>query len=200
MPFSDFDMATVESDLALTIAPRVSLFSHVPVMATPPEILRALAPGFKLAKDSDNEKAKSEFIIAPMLIQLWQAMGESFGLFTGVELNADSSRGLNGVCDYLLTKSPFQLRPRLPILVIIEAKKDSVHNGLWQAAAAAYAAGLVNSTGGHPMIATYAAASTGIQWLFLKVEGSVVTIDTDQYFITDLGKIFGILKHIIETA
>src|SRR5207244_11277878 len=56
-----------------------------------------------------TEKARSEFIIAPVLLELRHSFGGSFGLFSGIEFNVDSARGLNGYCDFILTRLPRQL-------------------------------------------------------------------------------------------
>lgn len=199
MPFGNFTRTMIERDLGLTIR-EAPLFPAVPKMPVPADFLRFLQPGVELAKALDNEKAKSEFIIAPVLLRVREELGRSFGLFSGIELDADAARGLNGICDFIVSKSTLQLVLEAPVLVIVEAKNDNIHNGLWQAIAAAYAAGLVNQAAGKPLKATYGAVTTGMLWLFLKVEGSDVTFDNTQYTLGELDKVFGILKYIIETA
>ena len=39
-------------------------------------------------------------LIAPLLLELRRSLGDRFGLFSGVELAVDPSRGLKGVCDF----------------------------------------------------------------------------------------------------
>ncbi len=199
MAFGNFTESMVERDLGLTIT-EADLFSHVDPVAVRPDFSQHLQPGIDLARAIDNEMAKSAFIIAPVLLELREMMGRSFGLFTAIELSADVSRGLTGFCDYLLTKSPVQMVARGPLVTIIEAKNDNIHSGLWQAIATTYSLGLINRNEGHPVKAAYGAITTGNMWQFIRVDETTVTFDSTQYLISDLGKIFGILKHIIETA
>lgn len=51
-----------------------------------------------------TEKARSEFLIAPVLVELRRALDRRFSVFSGMELNVNKGRGLNGACDYILTK------------------------------------------------------------------------------------------------
>ena len=104
------------------------------------EILR----GANLAGAINTEKARSEFVIAPVLFELRRLFPGRFGLFSGVELNADPERGLNGVCDFVISKSPLQHVLTAPLITIVEAKNDNLRNGLGQCIAAMYAAQLVN--------------------------------------------------------
>ena len=43
----------------------------------------------------------------------------------------------------------------------------------------------------------YGVVSTGTAWKFLTLEANVVTIDIPEYYIDNLPKIMGILKHIV---
>jgi len=70
------------------------------------------------------------------------------GLFSGVPLDVDPGKGLNGVCDFLLTKPARQFILSSPVVVIVEAKNDNLRNGLGQCIAATYAATLYNQRAG----------------------------------------------------
>jgi len=84
----------------------------------------------ELALAIDTEKARSEFIIAPILIELRSILADGFGLFSGVEFDVDASRGLNGFCDFIPTRSRIQSVITAPVLAIAEAKNDNLRNGL----------------------------------------------------------------------
>ena len=96
--------------------------------------------GVDLALAVNTEKARSEFIIAPVLMELGGCSADGFGLFSGVEFDVDASRGLNGFCDFILTRSPLQSVLTAPVLAIAEAKNDNLRNGLGQCIAAMVAA------------------------------------------------------------
>jgi hypothetical protein len=56
-----------------------------------------------------SEKARSEFIIAPFLVELKDLVKDEISIFSGKEFNVDKELGLNGVCDFLISKSSDQL-------------------------------------------------------------------------------------------
>ncbi len=86
MAFRDFSFPQVQQDLGVAYV-EADLFSHV--APTPVRALFAaeIADAANLALAVNTEKAKSGFIIAPILLQLRRMMNRRFGLFSGVEFN-----------------------------------------------------------------------------------------------------------------
>ena len=66
-------------------------------------------------------------------------------------MDGDAARGLNGVCDFILTKSPLQHVLTAPFVTIIEAKNDNLRNGLGQCIASMVAAQLLNQAASTPI-------------------------------------------------
>lgn len=139
MAFRDFGFPDVQQALGLTLA-ETDLFSSVPALELPPTFVEWMRSGIDLALAINTEKARSEFIIAPLLLELKRLLGSGFALFSGVEFNVDAARGLNGYCDFILTKSPLQSVLTAPVVAIAEAKNDNLHTGLGQCIAAMVAA------------------------------------------------------------
>jgi hypothetical protein len=54
-----------------------------------------------LATSISTEKARSEFLIAPILAEARRLLKNRISLFSGNEFNVDSQRGLQGFCDYM---------------------------------------------------------------------------------------------------
>ena len=52
-----------------------------------------------------NEKAKSEFIVAPILSEIWY-VNQNFKPLSGLTFNVDASRGLKGIADFLISNDP----------------------------------------------------------------------------------------------
>lgn len=129
MAFRDFGFPQVQYALGLSLA-EADLFSRVPAMDLPPAFTERMHCDVTLALAINTEKARSEFIIAPVLAELRRLLGGSFGLFSGIELDVDSSRGLNGYCDFILTQSPIQSVLTAPLVAITEAKNDNLRTGL----------------------------------------------------------------------
>ncbi len=57
----------------------------------------------------NTEKARSEMIIAPILMECVEQSFALVSLFSGVALDVDKTRGLTGICDFLLSGSAERL-------------------------------------------------------------------------------------------
>ncbi len=196
MAFGDFTFPQVYQDLGLT-SDEADLFSGVEAVPPREEFAATLAEGTTVALAINTEKAKSEFIIAPILLELRRMLGGAFALFSGVELNVDPARGLNGVCDFILSGSPRQFVLSAPLVTIVEAKNDNLRNGLGQCIASMVAARSYNEKAGRPDATIHGAVTTGGAWKFLKLAGTTVTLDLKEYYVADLGKILGILRSFV---
>jgi hypothetical protein len=95
MAFRDFSFPQVQQDFGLTLHD-ADLFSAVPPFPVSEGFAAFIRDGVDLAVANSTEKAKSEFIIAPVLLELRRLLSHSFLLFSGLEWEVDSSRGLNG--------------------------------------------------------------------------------------------------------
>lgn len=199
MAFRDFGFPEVLQALGLNLT-EADLFSHVPALDVPAAFSERMRSDVTLALAINTEKARSEFIIAPVLSELRRLLGGRFGLFSGVEFNVDSSRGLNGYCDFILTRSALQSVLTAPVVAIAEAKNDNLHTGLGQCSAAMVAAREFNAKSSTAVSAVYGVVTTGSAWKFLRLTGADLTLDVEQYFIAELGRIMGILTHILKAG
>ena len=199
MAFRDFTFPEVQQALSLSLS-ETDLFSGVAPKSVREEFAAMIRDGTDLALAVNTEKARSEFIIAPLLLELRRSLGGRFGLFSGIEFDVDASRGLNGYCDFILTKSPRQILLAAPLVAIVEAKNDNLRSGLGQCIAAMAAAQEFNRKSGAAVGTVYGAVTTGSAWKFLRLRETEVTIDVHEYYIVDLARIMGILAHIILSA
>ena len=199
MAFRDFAFPQVQHDLGLTIHD-ADLFASALPFPVREEFAAFVRDGAALAAANSTEKAKSEFVIAPVLLELRRSLGASFSLFSGLEWDVDSARGLNGYCDFIITKGESQYVLGAPFLAIAEAKNDVIRTGLGQCIAAMYAVQMCNQKAGAPIPTVYGVVSTGGVWKFLQFKGNVVTIDIPEYFIDNLPKIMGILRLIVQST
>jgi hypothetical protein len=200
MPYSSFTPAEVTRRLHLAIEERQELFPNPP-QVEPSELLRVtLERNVPLALSVATEKARSEWIISPILLEIWQRAPEPVGLFSGVDFTVDEAQGLNGVCDFLLSRSPEQLFVSAPVLPIMEAKKEDIVSGIGQCGAAMLAARLFNEREGNAIPTVYGAVTTGDIWRFLKLGGTTLYVDRSAYYLDRLNAILGILLHIADAA
>ena len=199
MAFRDFTFPQVQYDLGLTIHD-ADLFSSAPPFAVREDFAAFLRDGVALAAAISTEKAKSEFIIAPVLLELRRSLGQSFSLFSGLEWEVDAGRGLNGYCDFIIAKGESQYVLGAPFLAIAEAKNDLIRTGLGQCISAMYAVQVANREAKAAITTIYGVVSTGGAWKFLRLQGNTVAIDIPEYYIDDAPKIMGILKQIVQSV
>jgi hypothetical protein len=146
----------------------------------------------------ETEKAKSELLVTPILNEMRRRNRGFFTYYSGYTLDVDKERGLTGRCDYILTKEPRNLVITAPLLAIVEAKNDNIHDAVPQCAAQLYAAQLFNERKGHPTPTLYGATTTGYDWLFMRLESVTVTVDSDVYQLRALNELLGVLQHVID--
>jgi hypothetical protein len=193
MAYADFSLASLQTKFQLLITEDQKLFEAVSPVEISASLAELLTDNIPLALAIDTEKARSEFIIAPLLADYRRRFKFAISLFSGVEFNVDLPRGLNGVCDFMISRSTEQLYISAPVIMLVEAKNNRIKEGLPQCIAEMLAARLFNEQQSNPQFAVYGVVSTGSLWRFLKLEGQQVFIDQDEYHIRELAKIFGIL-------
>ncbi|MBO3459201.1 hypothetical protein G7B40_027650 [Aetokthonos hydrillicola Thurmond2011] len=200
MAYSDFSLAKAKNDFALTLEESRNLFSDVkPVL--PSETLKTLLRDYiPLATAISTEKARSEFLIAPILAELRRLLHNKISLFSGNEFNVEPTRGLQGYCDYIISGSKEQLYITAPVTIIFEAKKEDIIGGLGQCVAAMVAAQLFNQKKGNEVESIYGSVTTGTNWKFLILQQSTVYIDEIEYYIKEVDKILGILLQPFQPA
>jgi hypothetical protein len=197
MSYSDFDLKTAVQTFGLSEDRTADLFAGVEPMQLDDSLrawLDELAP---VALGVNSEKARSEFIIAPMLIEARRRAGPPVNVLPGVAFDVDKARGLNWYCDFLIARSTEIYYVQAPVVAVVEAKKEDLIAGLGQCVAAMVAIGLFNEREGTTVPAVYGCVTSGSNWRFLKLEGSVLRIDRPEYYLRDAGKILAILVQII---
>src|SRR4051794_35664741 len=102
MAYTDFTLEAAEAQLGVR-ARAGDLFPGVAPVPVPGWLRAFLDRGMQLALVS--EKARSEFIVSPILLACRELSGGVLAIFSGQRFDVDASRGLSGECDFLLTLS-----------------------------------------------------------------------------------------------
>ena len=197
MAFSDFTLRSAvetfglqegrDSDLFARVAPlEISVFTR--------ELLDEFAP---IAVSVNSELARSIYLIAPLLTEAKRRAKGPANVFPGFTLDVDRERGLNGYCDYVISRSAEFYYLRGPLVAVIEAKREDIIGGLGQCVAAMVGMQLFNERDGTPVPAVYGCVSSGTNWRFLKLEETRLHIDRPEYYLDNAGKIVGILVSIL---
>jgi hypothetical protein len=194
MAYTDFTLESAEAELGVTARPGV-LFPNLRVVPVPAWLTDMLHRGMRLALVS--EKARSEFIVAPILLAVRELSGERVAILSGQRLDVDPARRLLGDCDFILALSDAVPRLRAPLLTLVEAKKNDIESGLGQCVAQMVAAQMYNDRAGRTGADVFGCVTTGEGWQFLKIAGTAVTIDQTRLYIDNVG---GILAALLATV
>ena len=197
MVYSDFTLRELTQQFRLTREENTDLYAHLPAITPDPAFLSRLQHNARMALHVSTEKARSEFIIAPILAEVRLIADMTIGLFSGVDFSIDEKSGLNGVCDYIVTRSPEQLFVEAPVLMLVEARNEDMKRGYAQCLAEMIAAQQFNAREKTEVDKIYGAVSIGNQWKFLELEGAAARIDAADYYFKDVNKIMGILLSLV---
>jgi hypothetical protein len=197
MAYSDFTLSKFKKDFNIKIDEETDLFATVEPVEMSDKLISNLEETTELALAINTEKARSEFIISPILLEIRRKANYEISLFSGSDFNVDVEKGLNGYCDFIISRSKKQLTINAPVLIIIEAKNENIKGGLGQCAAAMLAAQIFNQQEKNEIKTIYGAVTTGDIWKFLKLEDTDLFIDLSNYYIKEINKILGILYHNI---
>ncbi len=196
MAYANFTLPALTRQFSLTIEENTDLFPDVPAASLRPDFHAHLTRIRPLALRVSTEKARSEFLIAPILAELWLLNDQRIGVLSGVEFDVDEGQGLNGFCDYIITRSPELIFVRAPILMMVEAKNEDMKKGYAQCIAEMIAAQRFNAQESSPTEKMYGVVTIGEKWKFMELEGTTARIDAHDYYIEHLDKILGILLHL----
>jgi hypothetical protein len=195
MSFRDFTLPKVQQDFGLRASMTQSLFATVAPVPISEALSRFWTNVLPLGLALITEKARSELITAPLLAEVWHRSQRQVALLSGMELNVDPAVGLNGTCDFLLCRSSNLYFISAPVLVAVEAKRDSIPDGLGQCAATMVGAQRFNQQANQPIDPIYGCVTTGANWRFLRLSGQQLDIDCDEYYIVQPDHILGILLY-----
>jgi hypothetical protein len=149
-----------------------------------------------------TEKAKSEYVITPIIRELRRKNPISFKSFSGYEFNVDSDKDLNGYCDFILSLEAQKMEITAPIFCVVEAKDEKIEKGLAQCGAEMYAAQLFNERKGNPKKVIYGCVTNAFSWCFMKLEDKTLYIDTNYIPLTfaEPHKVLAVLQWILDVS
>ena len=199
MAYNRFTLSEAKKVFQLITNESRDLFSAAAAVEISDFLRQTLEKNLSLGLAINTEKARSELIVAPILVELLEQTHHQISLFSGKAFNVDKKRGLSGACGFIISLSTEQLFITTPVIAIVEAKNDNPMNGIGQCVAEMVAARLFNEHEGNNITTIYGGITTGSVWKFLKLEGQTVYIDLDEYHINDIGKILGILLSMIHS-
>lgn len=186
MAYRDFTLESLRHRFGMTVHDR-ALFETMGDLVPSAWLRESLQKGSRPAAVS--EKARSEFIVAPLLIECCERMPSGINIFSGIRLDADPDQGLNGECDFILARSSSAIVLRAPLMLILEAKRGDLEEGIPQCAAQLLGASRYGDREARPLPYLYGCVTNGQLWQFVKLQANELHRHTECYAINEVSKI-----------
>jgi hypothetical protein len=181
MPYSKFTLNRAIDDFQLSIAEGPRFIPKISPLAPSALLQETLKETLPWAIAVGSEKARSEGIINPVLLEVKRQLPGQVSVFSGEEFNVEAEADLTGFCDFLISRSPEQLYIKAPVVVLVEAKKEDLKPALGQCLAEMVAAQRFNRQKKQSVATIYGCVTSGTVWRFLKLEEQQVSIDLNDY-------------------
>ncbi len=199
MSYSEFTtILKVKAAFGLTTIEGPRFLPQITPIAPSATLTDFLANSLPVAVATGSEKARSEMIITPVLLEVRKILQEKISLFSGEDFTVDYKQGLNGICDFLISRSSEMLEIEAPAVAVVEAKKADLKTGIGQCIAEMVAMQKFNEAKGKPISVVYGSVSNGTQWRFLKLEEKTVSLDLNDYALVPLEQILGMLVWMVQ--
>jgi hypothetical protein len=149
-----------------------------------------------------TEKAKSEFVVVPVLRELRRKNPNTFKIFSGYEFDVDRKKNLYGYCDFMLSSQVDKIDITAPIFCLVEAKNAEIDKGYAQCGAEMYAAQIFNEKQGKPQKVIYGCVTNAFSWCFMKLEGKNLYIDPNYVPLTfaEPHRVLAVLQWILDAS
>ncbi len=169
---NQFDLKYLGSDLVFpTVLPTLPPNAE-PALAL---LTQQLDRDADIARRNPSDRAKSAFIIAPVLATLRQI--HQVGIHAGVQFDVSALENLTGECDFLVTLSDELEIIEAPVLVVVQAQKAVMSEGVGRCVAEMVAAQKFNQASGLPPLSVFGCVTNGLSWRFLRLSGDVIKGD-----------------------
>lgn len=161
----------------------------------------ALLEDFQFNKENidifSSEAARSELVISPLLRAVYKNHNQQYSFWIQKSLSCDEI--LSGTPDYMFSKrSPLgKTVLEIPILLIVEAKKNDFEQGWGQCLAELVASQKLNQTADKPV---YGVVTDGNLWQFGFLCTDLFTRDDRNYTIDKLQEVYGALEYLATRA
>ena len=144
-----------------------------------------------------SEASRCENVIYPILRDVYKNYVEWFSLWSHESISYDAE--LSGTPDYLVsTKSALgKTVPGIPILIVVEAKRNDFVIGWGQCLAELVAVQKINND---TLKHVYGIVTDGTLWQFGKLAGDLFTLSEIALTINELKKIFGAIGYLMRDS
>ncbi|OBQ06025.1 MAG: hypothetical protein AN490_12885 [Anabaena sp. AL09] len=93
MAYSDFTLSKFKKDFHIHINEKMDLFANIEPIQISEQLKNSLEETNELALAINTEKARSEMIITPILLEVRRRANSQISLFSGSDFNVDVEKG-----------------------------------------------------------------------------------------------------------
>ncbi|MBC7804749.1 MAG: hypothetical protein H7145_01235 [Akkermansiaceae bacterium] len=197
MAYESFKLGQVEERFELVLVQTGDAYGQIPPIEPSDLLMGTLRRGRPLVVGQTSEKARSEFIVAQVLLEMRDIVHDSVVVFSGIKFDVDRKEGLFGYCDFLISRDAIVDEIKAPVLLLTEAKKEDLSSGIPQCIAEMVAAQRFNDRKKKPIETVYGSVTDGTRWRFLSLVDKTVSLDLREYSIAELPQILGILVYMV---
>jgi len=143
-----------------------------------------------------SEGARTELIITPILREVYKGFHEQYSFWIQKAIVYNDK--LNGTPDYIIaTRSALgKTVLELPLVVVVEAKKNDFEQGWGQCLAELVAAQKINNDTTNPV---HGIVTDGELWKFGKLVGDTFISNIEGYTVGDLAELFGAINFVFQS-
>ena len=200
MSYEGFTLELLVQRFGISIVQHKDLYSSIAPQTASDLLQAVLKRNLPLVFGKGTEKARSELLIAQVLVEVREILEQQIAVFSGVAFNVDKKLGLHGFCDFLISQNPLLIEVQAPVIMLVEAKREDLAGGIAQCIAEMVAAQKFNEQRNQPREKIFGVVSSGTDWRFLQLEGTIVTLDLREYTISELEAILGILVFMVSRS
>ena len=194
MAFSDYkNLAQVQKEFGIKYEEEDFILAHA-VPPTPEFVAE-----FEFTRENidvyTSEASRTELIISPILRAVYKHYHERYSFW--IQKSITYNEKLNGTPDYMIaTKSALgKTVLELPLVVLVEAKRNDFEQGWGQCLAEMIAAQKLNDKAAQTV---YGIVSDGELWKFGKLLQDTFTGNLEGFTVANLPRLFGALHFIFQ--
>jgi hypothetical protein len=195
MAYGDFTLELIEEKFGLINRVEPLFNEHIEPFEPSETLKTTLADALEMPLRT--EKSKSEWIVVPILKELWKRNDNFFTIYSGENLNADEANGLKGECDFIIAKDVDSYSISYPIIQIVEAKMHDIEIGVPQCAAQMLGAKIFNEKRGVKLEKIYGCVTTGNEWRFLCLDERI-RVDKRTFYLVEIELVLAVFQQIID--
>ena len=193
MAYSRFTLSKVVENFQLTIIEGDRFLPDVPPISPSALLTDTLKETVPWAIAVSSEKARSEGIINPVLLEVRRRLRGKISVFSGEEFTVQPEVDLTGDVDFLISRSPEQLFIKVPAVVLVATKTQDLKQALGECVAEMVAVQRFNEQKRLSISTIYGVVTSGTVWRFLKLEQQVITIDLTNYSLPPVEQVLSFL-------